>query len=293
MHILLTGATGFLGRHLLPGLTVDGHRVTVLKRSTSDTSVLDLEGDRLQTWNADEHGIKPLFESTPVDVIVHLATDYTRVLEQGVSASLQANIDMPTQLLHAAAQYGCRGFVNADTCIETRYALYAATKKAFLEIARYYAANHDIRFVNMRLAYFYGPGDYSHRFLPLLIERVLSEEALAATGGEQRRDLIHVEDVAAAFRAVLSLWEGWTEPWIDFDIGSGQTVSLRELATRVATLAEKELRIQWGELPYARHELFDMALNTQEACSRLNWRPRVSLDEGLRRTIAWFRTVER
>ena len=106
------------------------------------------------------------------------------------------------------------------------------------------------------------------------------------TGGEQIRDLVYVEDV------VDGMIRAATVPGIEgqvFNLCSGEGVSLAELAQRAVALIGDPSRVNLGALPYRPGEIWRMVGENSRARRVLSWQPMVSLDEGLRRTIDWWR----
>ena len=104
------------------------------------------------------------------------------------------------------------------------------------------------------------------------------------TQGNQVRDLIYVEDVFAGMLRAA------TVPGIEgqlFNLCSGEGISLAELAQRVLTLMDNPIRVKLGALPYRPGQIWHLVGDNSQAQQVLGWQPTVSLDDGLRRTIAW------
>jgi CDP-paratose synthetase len=143
MRIALTGATGFIGTHLVPALVARKHEVAVLARAASDTGVFAPLGDHCRVYTADTYDdLQKCFSAFRPDAVIHLATLY---LNQHTPADLPAlinsNILFGTQVLEAMRETGTRNFLyfatrwqHLDDEAYKPANLYAATKQAFMDI---------------------------------------------------------------------------------------------------------------------------------------------------------------
>lgn len=260
---LVTGASGYLGGHVVQRLLAAGWRVVVFVRTGSR-----LPDDLArQVVRADDDGtaasVTAAFAIAPVDVVVHLASAVIGVHRADqVDAILDANIRLPTRLLEAMRQGGCRRIVNTGTfwqhCNSNDYApvnLYAATKQAFEDIAAAYVANDGIRMCTLVLFDTYGADDPREKIVRLLVEAIGAPNPLLLSPGEQILDLTHAADVAEAFflaaTRIISEAGGAQER---FRVGSTR-LTLRALVERVDALADAPLNVQLGARPYRAREI--------------------------------------
>ncbi|MCD6398767.1 MAG: NAD-dependent epimerase/dehydratase family protein, partial [Candidatus Aenigmarchaeota archaeon] len=128
MNILLTGASGFLGSHLLPKLVKKDYNVIILKRSFSNTWRIKNIIPQLKSYDIDKMDIEKIFRENKINVIIHLATDYGKKNSNDVSQILKSNVELPTKLLKLGTKYGSSFFVNAHTSTNSEYTLYSAMK---------------------------------------------------------------------------------------------------------------------------------------------------------------------
>ena len=140
--------------------------------------------------------------------------------------------------------------------------------------------------VHARLFMVYGPGDPNEdRIVPYTIRRLLAGESPALGSGERPVDWIYVDDVV---RGLVALGEADSIRSGSLDLGTGRTSSIRELALEIARLLGSEVPIAFGarpEPPRQRVRIADLAATR----ARLDWSPRIALDEGLARTIEFLR----
>lgn len=289
--ILLTGGTGFLGSHLLPKLVRKGYNIIVLKRSFSDTWRIGDLLSQIKTYDVDKVEIERIFSENDIQGVIHLATDYGKKNNYDVIQMSKANIELPTALLALGTDYGINFFVNTHTSMDNKYNLYSAMKSAFLEIARFFVANYQVRFINMRLEYIYGERDDFTKFIPRVIRSILECEEIRATMGKQKRDFIYVQDVIDAYLRVLDNLEHFSEEFIEFEIGTGRSASLRHFVSKIEEEIGRKANIQWGALPYRKNEAFDSKARLGTAKKYLGWYPKHDIHSGLKKTIDWYRGV--
>lgn len=284
MNILLTGATGYLGRHLAGAFVASGFKVAVLTRSTSDLSCLANILPELALYELEQGGLATAFQEIQFDAIVHTATCYGRTDEPPL-AVFAANTAWPLQLLEAAAAAGVPLFINTDTSLDRFINPYALAKKQFCEWGHFFAGQERIRFVNVVLEHFYGPGDLESKFVTQIVRRcLLNESELGLTAGMQRRDFIYIDDVVAAYLLLvkdeLSSGPGFQE----YGLGSGMAVPVRDLVIMVKSLTGSDIKLNFGAVPLRHNEVMDSQADISGLRS-LGWQPQVSLADGLAQMI--------
>ena len=143
----------------------------------------------------------------------------------------------------------------------------------------------------MRLHHIYGPRDAPSKFLPWFIGKVLRNEGpINLTLGNQQRDFVYVEDVAAAYYILLC---GYKQLGAvsDIDVGTGDSVALRYILSLVVRMAEESgrpiPRLHFGALPYRDGEVMESRAD-RTLMDSLGWRPAHSLESGLEKTLEYF-----
>lgn len=284
--VLLTGATGFLGSHLLEALLKRGYRVIALKRSTSRTGRIEHLLNQAEFIDIDRAPMREVFEKGPVDSVIHTACSYGRSGEPA-STLLETNVAFPLRLLELAAGHGVEKFLNTDTILPSGINGYSLSKAQFVEWLR--AFSSQIRILNLRFDHIYGPGDDEGKFVTWLLHRMLSgNDSIPLTEGKQERDFIFIDDVVNAFLHTLEMEE--TRDFTSLDAGTGKLTSVRDFVL----LAKKELeaqrgkaihpRLDFGKIPYRQGESMEPKLDLAPIRS-LGWNSRTGLEEGLEKTI--------
>jgi len=284
MNVLLTGATGFLGSRVVRELLARGHRVSALRRETSNPWRLEQAANAI-TWHSfDDRGIGEALRTNLIDAVVHMATTYGRHGER-VSEIVQTNLALPIRLVEQAVASQVGVFVTTGTSLSPDVSEYALSKYQFGVWAQRMTSGTSTRFVDAAIELMFGPMDDDWKLVPMLVRRCLEGDGpIDLTPGEQRRDLVYVDDVA---RAICLLAED-SRAQGRLEVGTGQAISVRELALRVRDRSHSDAVLRFGALDYRPNEMMTYAADVR-AMRSLGWTPQVTLDDGLDRTITWYR----
>lgn len=291
--VLLTGGTGFIGAAVLRALQGTGAPIVLLKRARSSPwRIADLlDGQhRITTYDVDDVRLEAVFGQHRVDVVIHLATAYGRHGEL-LSDIIEANVLFPVRVLQAAIAAGTGAFLSADSFstkadeLPEGLAQYVLTKKHFRQCAELLVARHSLRFVNVRIEHAYGPRDGNRKFVPALVRALRANQAnFDLTPGEQVRDFVYVDDIAAAFVTLVWKYNRLPANYFTVDVGTGSGQSLRSMALLARELTRSTTELRFGALPYRSGELMRSVADTR-FLRELGWEPEVSLRDGLMRTI--------
>jgi nucleoside-diphosphate-sugar epimerase len=301
MRILITGAGGFIGSHLVRQVLQEGHTVVAVLRPEESVERLSdcLDAVSLARCDlGDSDAVRRLVTGTHPDKTLHLAW----YVETGKYWQARENLDcvrMTLSLAQALAETGCSRFVGAGTCAEYDWnygllkedvtplkprTLYGVCKDATRGILQAYCARAGMSFSWTRFFLIYGPREAPERLIPYVVRSLLNGEVAKCTGGEQTRDFLHVEDVASAMWAVAK--SDLSGP---VNIGSGQAVKVRDVVATVARLLCREEQVAFGALPTDPHEPPILLADVQRLTNGVGWRPSLTLEEGLVRTCDWWK----
>lgn len=289
---LVTGATGFIGRHLIRHLLRGKWQVHAIVRTKSARSVLDGESSLIvheHTGSMDS--MLSILTDTQPDVVFHLASLFiSEHSSEDIDGLVQSNILFGTQLVEAMCQYGPLALVNTGTAWQHYQSrtyspvnLYAASKQAFEVLIQYYIEAYGLRVITLKLTDTYGPEDPRPKLLNLLCQTAKCNEPLAMSSGKQLIDLVHAYDVAEAFRvAGLRLMaterQGQHER---YSVSSGQPIVLRKLVNEIEKVTGWNLPIVWGGRADRKREV----LRPWSGPSVPGWEAKISLREGLAEVI--------
>ncbi len=174
MRVLLTGATGFVGSHLLVALNKAGHRLVAIKRPSS-VLPLPIRGiDNVNWIDNDQELTAKLKALDKFDAVIHLATNYGNKSRDWVEVE-RDNVELPLLLLQYAVGNDCGMFINTDTFFSRKAYSYSHMEEYILT-KQHFAAWGELAalktpgfaFINARLEHVYGPSDRSQKFIPWL-----------------------------------------------------------------------------------------------------------------------------
>ncbi len=289
LRILVTGGSGFIGRHVVAALQNDGHEVAVVDRAHFPGP-----GVRAVTGELEDPAVRDEAVIVGTDAVVHLAAE-TSVLGSMEQPALvhRVNVDVTAALLELCRERGVGAFVLASTnavvgSFEGTFTEdvplapltpYGATKAAAEMLGSGYSGAYGLRTPALRLTNVYGPGmHHKDSFIPRLMRAAADGTGVQVYGdGLQRRDLVHVHDVARAFAAAATDWP--SGPVI---IGSGLSHTVLDLVetAREATGAP----ISFEHVPGKPGEMPAVVVDIAKARA-CGFEPTVSLLEGVR--MAW------
>ncbi|WP_315060718.1 NAD(P)-dependent oxidoreductase [Capnocytophaga leadbetteri] len=284
MRVLLTGATGFLGSHLLKALVSKGYEVVVLKRSTSDMWRLKGFENAFKSYDIDRVPLQTAFEEQPIDTVIHTACVYGRKGES-IQKILETNLMFGIELLNTAINFNTRIFFNTGTLLDRQINAYALSKNQFEEWLQ--VASDKIQVINLKLEHMFGEQDGNDKFTTWILNELKREKpTIPLTAGTQKRDFIYIDDVVSAY---LTCLEQATQlkAFNDIEVGTGVLTPVKTFVTLVKSTLEKlkgspiESQLNFGALPYREGEIMEPQVDNSVLCS-LGWQPKRSLEENIK-----------
>jgi len=287
--ILLTGATGFLGSHILKNLLNNNFNVIILKRSFSNTWRINDILDKTIFYDVDKVDIEKTFKENKIDIVIHTATKYGRKNESFLEI-LDSNLFFPLKLLDLLLRYNVKTFLNTDTTAYNHFInYYSLTKMQFVEWLK--LLNNRIKIFNLKLEYIYGEMDDTSKFLPMLIINLLKRvNTIDLTPGNQERDFIYVKDVVNAYIDIILKKDNFSNGFYEYSIGSGESIKIKDLVLLIKKMTNNEVtQVKFGALPYRNNEIMYSKANIKKIRDDIGWIPKFSLEEGLKNTILWYK----
>ncbi|MCS6290022.1 MAG: NAD-dependent epimerase/dehydratase family protein [Nitrospira sp.] len=291
-RIFVTGATGFIGSHLLPRLSDVGAQVYAISREERQDirhSIQWYQGNL-----TDLPTVKTLLRAIKPHVVYHLAGHVSGARgTEAIVPTFQCNLTSTVNVLTAAQAVGCERFILPGSLEEPSAqgsegipsSPYAVTKWASSAYGRMFHALYQFPIVMLRVFMVYGPAQRDlHKLIPYVISSLLKGQVPQLTSGQRAIDWIYVKDVVDALlaSALAKNIEGKT-----IDIGSGKLMTVQAVVQIVARSMGYDGPPAFGAKPDRPLERVDVA-DGRAAEALLGWRPKVSLEEGLKRTILWY-----
>ncbi len=284
MKILVTGATGFIGMNLTRELRKN-NELFILGQFEGDPEKLGLPGI---VMTDDIQHLADYIKSNEIEGIIHLASLYLTVHKpEQVKDLVSSNVYFGTAVLEAASLAGTvKWFLNTGSIWQNYNVkgdsynpvnLYAATKQAFIDMAKYYSDVFRIRFCTLKLCDTYGPNDTRRKIFTLFKDYSESGEVLKMSPGEQLIDLIYISDITAGFTHLAELLAGDTELGDEYVLTSGRQIPLKELANLFCEVSGRKLNIEWGGRPYREREV----MIPWKGIPVPGWKAEIKVEEGI------------
>jgi nucleoside-diphosphate-sugar epimerase len=299
MRVFMTGASGFIGAHLVPILLNAGCEVAVLALPDDPMERLKETINQVRVIRGELNNMEafaPLLTDFRPDACIHLAwyVEPGKYLDSSQNITYLVN---SLRLLEMLIQINCQQVVMTGTCAEydtdigylretsptKPTTIYAAAKLSLGIFGQQLSQNANIRFTWARLFYLYGKSEDKRRVVPAVINSLLHDESFAATTGEQVRDFLHVEDVASALWFIVEHQLSGV-----LNISSGIPITIRALMEMIGEILGKTNYIQFGAVS-PRHWEPMFICGDNRKLREHGWQPRITLREGLEDTIRWWR----
>ena len=307
MKILLTGANGFIGSHLVNKLLSLNHQLFVLKRKKSDLSRIKQYVKDITFYDYEDSGSIARAFNNSIDIVVHAAGVYVKneQNESQVKAMNDFNIDCASQLLFHANQERVKGFINTGTFFEydltqtqpinegsliKPFNYYAATKLAFEHLLKYISSKGTIKGVTLKLFSPYGPMD-NDKVIPLIIKSFLLQKQLVLSSSMQKLSFTYIDDVIRAYLCAIDYIANSESHYEDFVIGQQSAYSIREIATFVEEISHKKNMVSYENSLHNRTDQISVSCDARKAQTKLLWTPTTEIREGLQETCQYFEKV--
>jgi nucleoside-diphosphate-sugar epimerase len=284
-RVLVTGATGFIGRHTLPLLAERGYEAHAV--GSKDADLLD------------PSAVESLVAEIQPSHLLHFAW-YAVPGKFWTAPENAAWVEASIRLLRCFADQGGERAVMSGSCAEYDWTgsgrlseretplrpatYYGACKHALATIGDGLAAERGFGFSWGRIFFAYGPHEQPGRLVSQVAEALVKGEPAPTSEGTQRRDFLHARDVAGAFVALLD-----SDVTGAVNIGSGAAVPVREVVSQIAAAAGRPELVRWGEVPSRPGDPPLIEADMGRLRGEVGWEPSLTLEEGIRETVEWWK----
>jgi nucleoside-diphosphate-sugar epimerase len=281
--ILITGAGGFIGRHLLPQLQTYGAQISTFSRNHNN---FPKEIEQFAIDIKDTYAVNECLQKCQPDHIFHLAAYKERDESiQAFYSSVETNVIGTLNLFSAAKdvtsvqsivtlgtaeEYGNNTPPFNEKLRECPVTPYSFSKLCVSQMGELFFHLYNLPVIIVRPTLAYGPGQGTDMFLPSLITSLLENKPFDMTLGEQTRDFVYVADLVEAL-----------------------ILASRNTNAHGQIINGKRGLVKLGGKPYRKNEVMDYYITTTKAERILGWKAKTSLKEGLNRTIAYYKGVKK
>jgi nucleoside-diphosphate-sugar epimerase len=294
--VLVTGGTGFIGRHTLAPLVAQGHEVHATGSRIIDDAP---EGVTFHATDLlDQNALKKLIAEIEPQQLIHLAW----YVEPGKYVSSYVNhawIAATMDLLTEFKAHGGKRAVLAGTCFEYEFGydlmnedstpanpntLYGQCKNILRQKVSEWSKENGIPCAWGRIFYLYGPHEYEKRLVAAVITNLLRKQEAPCSEGLQIRDFMHVQDVADAFAAILA-----SDITGTINIASGADHTIRDIVDKIAEFTGQAELLNFGAFKPRPGDPPSVLGDTSKMTEQVGWTPKYDLHRGIEDTVDWWK----
>jgi len=298
--ILIVGGSGFIGSHLIMrAVSLDW---SVVSLGLSDVK-LDLDRNKFNHYCVslnDKAALKEIIYSKDFDYVINCSgyidhsgfgdggEEVFNTHYNGLSNLIAVlNKDKIKNLINIGSsdEYGSCTAPQREDLREQPISPYSLAKVFSSHLLRLLNISEGLPSTTVRLFLVYGPHQDDGRFIPSIIKGCLNDEDFPCSKGNQLRDFCYIDDVVDGIFSILDQSSAEGEV---LNIASGDAIKIKDVVEKVRLIIGHG-QPQYGEIPFRSGENLELYANISKAKTMLNWEPKISLDEGLRKTIDWYR----
>lgn len=297
--IAVTGGSGFIGSHVVDALIDAGHQVTVIDHRVrphrADVGYEDVDLMDLSSVLAATRGMEHVFHLAAVSNVnyAYKYPVYTTALNVMGTAHVMeaARINGAKRVYLASTVWVYNGAPSGKPADETvpfylggAGHIYTSTKMAAEMVCHNYYQLYQVPFTVLRYGIPYGPRMREELLIPIFLKKALNGQALTVSGkGEQYRNFVYVRDMAEAH--VLAMKDAAANQ--TYNLEGRRKVTVLEVAEGLKKLVGDQVKIEFT--PERPGDFGGKEISTEKARRDLGWQPSVEFEDGLKRTVEWFR----
>lgn len=293
-RVLVTGACGFIGKHLTRRLRqLEAETYAATGRGPTPVSCAPLSDSHLLTFDiCSREATQAAVDDVAPEVVFHLAAVGIADPVADAMTALKVNAGGAVNLLETLRGDGVRRIVLVGTsheygAQEAREGLdpfnaYAASKIAAWAFGRMFWRTYGLPVVTVRLFQVYGLGQPEQALIPAAVGAALRGDDFEMTRGEQERDFVHVSDIVAGMTAAAEA------PGVEgqsLDLGTGVGRPVREAVDRIWELTDAKGRVHAGALPYRAGEALRLVADADHTAALTGWRAAIPFEAGLSKLV--------
>lgn len=301
--VFITGAGGFIGANLTRRLLELGYDVHILWKKSSDPwRIKDIE-NKINFYTvsiSDKKKLTSLMKKINPSIIFHLATFSSYRDQENIEEIFDVSVNGTLNLLIATKDIPYKIFVNTGSSSEYGFkekpmkekdllvpvSFYAAAKAGQTLLCQTFSYQHKKPIVTIRPFSVYGPYEQKDRFIPVITRSLINRESIKLTGGKQRRDFIYIDDLVDVY--IKSIEKENLLAGKILNAGTGKEYSNDQIVKTLFRVTGQKVPIEKGKFPKRMWDSTHWVADNKNTKRSLNWKPKYSLEKGLKKTYDWF-----
>lgn len=301
--VLITGANGFLGSHIVERMVKQNADLSIIVRESSDLWRIEGFIKDLNIFSGDLRDSSRLNEfirKTKPEIIFHMAAYGVDSKQKDIFDAVNINLIGTINMLSAIGKIGCKRFINIGTSMQygnkegmidenMSYSpnnIYGSTKAAATIIAHQLAGDMNIKIATIIPFGVFGEKEGSHKFFPHVILSILKNKEVLLTSCEQYRDYCYVENIIDGF---LMAAESQHVKNDIYNIGNGITKPLKHYVDLIKKEIGGDAKIIYGILEHRKNDLWNPLPNVDKIINNIGWQPEIPIEEGIKKTVDWYK----
>lgn len=304
--ILITGASGFIGKHLLERLLKNSINIACIDLHFDEEFIQSFAKNvtLFQGNLLDKYFVSTCIKEYAPNYIFHLAgsknrsnaleefrtsydINYLGTLNLFEACLEQKELNLLT-ILGTIEEYGTSHSPFREDYYELPTSAYGLSKLSATKLAQIFFHQFNLPVVVLRPSIAYGPGQGDEMFIPALIKSLLRNEFFRMTPGMQLRDFVYIKDLVEAMVIGMEMKDLAGNI---INIASGNSVKLKDVAHEIANITGNLSCLKIGAIPYRQTEIMDYEVSIRKANNLLIWTPKTNLHEGLLKTISFYKNI--
>ncbi|MDF2502685.1 SDR family NAD(P)-dependent oxidoreductase [Clostridium sp.] len=302
-RVLITGGLGFIGSHLIPRMLKEKAKIFIIERKNSNPWRIKDITNKVNIIEADisnNEEIHKLIKTINPEYVFHLAAYGVDSSKKEYIAATNTNIVGTVNILNSLRDTCCRKIINIGSCAEygnrkdlmtedmrpLPVSIYGSTKACSTILAHQIAKENNINIVTLRPFGIFGEGEAPHKIFCHIILSILQNKDVKLTNCEQYRDYCYIENIIDGM--ILSAKDTSIDNNI-FNIASGNIHPLKYYVDLIFKNINTDKKPLYGTIPYRENEMWTPKADISKIKSILHWTPKISLEDGIIKTIDWYK----